>query len=70
MLQNAAEAHAENAADHLHFIHLGERTRRGGRRYLRAAYATVTVQADAARQLANAAAESKPEYRDQMALLR
>ncbi len=39
------------------------------RQWLCAAYANATGQGDAARQLAEAAAKSKPEYRDQMALL-
>jgi hypothetical protein len=34
-----------------------------------AAYANATGQADAARQLAEAAAQSKPEYREQIDLL-
>ena len=39
------------------------------RQWLCASYANATGQGDAARQLAEAAAKSKPEYRDQMALL-
>jgi hypothetical protein len=39
------------------------------RQWLCAAYANATGQADAARQLAEAAAQSKPEYREQIALL-
>jgi hypothetical protein len=39
------------------------------RQWLCAAYANATGQGDAARQLAEAAAKLKPEYRDQMALL-
>jgi hypothetical protein len=39
------------------------------RQWLCAVYANATGQADAARQLAEAAAQSKPEYRDQIGLL-
>jgi tRNA A-37 threonylcarbamoyl transferase component Bud32 len=41
----------------------------GDRQWLCAAYASATSQPDAARQLAEAAVQSKPEYREQMALL-
>ena len=38
-------------------------------RWLCAAYALTTGQSDAARELAEAAAQAKPEYRDQLQLL-
>jgi hypothetical protein len=39
------------------------------RQWLCAVYANATGQADAARQLAEAAAQSKPKYRDQIGLI-
>jgi hypothetical protein len=68
MLQSVAEAHAENVSDHFYIIH-PDASDAAGRQSLCAVYANTTGQADAARQLAEATAQPKAEYRDQLGLL-